>query len=407
MRNVNFSIAFLALTFLLPQSVSAEEKPKKSLFHYFKKHEVDIFPVPVFETRPDKGNSYGLMPVLLLSDDKNAIKAIFAAIGQYNTVTNFDTAALAYFYPEPEQELLFFGEFAQRYAREASVRFFDPHLGKFYIESDVAYTKTPFGHFFGIGPERAEDDRSNFTSRNFRVDLTGGYYLVDHFRVNLTTRIHTTDLLNRAMTQYDDTLRRYGTLPNVVDSTNWINEISVAFDNRRDREFSKKGSVAEIGFLFSRKELLSDKNFSGFSFEGIHLMNFLSEKMTTALRFHFEQLFGNGIPFYELSTLGGPTELRSFTPLRFVDRGMIVFQIEERIRLFKWKLMGIPFEGYTDPFIELGRVFDSANHLGLDHWQPVGGLGLRLFVPPNVVGRIDFAVGSDGFEIYTALGYPF
>lgn len=99
--------------------------------------------------------------------------------------------------------------------------------------------------------------------------------------------------------------------------------------------------------------------------------------------------------------------MRAFTPGRFVDRGKIIFQVEERIRLLKWQLFGIPFEIHTDPFFELGRVFADFSDLNGGHWQPVGGLGLRLKVPPNVVARIDLAYGSDGFELYTMLGYPF
>ena len=99
--------------------------------------------------------------------------------------------------------------------------------------------------------------------------------------------------------------------------------------------------------------------------------------------------------------------MRAFTPGRFVDQGKIIFQLEERIRILKWKLFDIPFEIYTDPFFELGRVFKEFADLNGENWQTVTGLGLRLKVPPNVVARIDVSYGSDGVELYTQLGYPF
>lgn len=407
-----FSIILYLAVCLHPFCVLAHEadpcKKQNAFSRYFKQHEIDIFPVPIFETRPDKGNSYGLMPVVLLSDKQNAIKAILAAIGQYNSVTKADFAGLAYFYPTAEREILFFGEAALAYAREVSFRFYDPHFyKKFYLEYDFQYLKTPFGHFFGIGPDRIEANRTNYTSRNFYSDLTTGYYLLDPIRINLGFRFHTTDLLNRAMEQFDDTLRFYGALPQVVDATNLIEEISAVFDNRANGVYSTKGTLARLAYFFSHKKLGSDQTFQGWNLETIQLFPLLKKRWGLALRFNFQEIFGDGVPFYELSNLGGPGELRAFTPLRFVDQGKILFQMEHRIQVFNWKLFGIPFDMNMDPFFEMGRVFDEISNLGFGHWQPVGGIGFRLFVPPNVVGRVDVAVGRDGMEIYTVLGYPF
>ncbi|MDO8518806.1 MAG: BamA/TamA family outer membrane protein [Deltaproteobacteria bacterium] len=371
--------------------------------------EKDFFPVPIIESRPDEGQTYGIMPVLLFTDPKeNAIKRILAAIGQYNSVSGFGGAGLAYFYPQPHQEIQFYAELAQRHEREITLRFFDPlFFEKYYLEADFSYLNTPFGRFFGIGPETTEGDQSNFVSSNFLLEVTGGWHFLKNFRVNLGEKIHATELAGRAIDSIADTLTRYGALPEVVDSTNLIHELSLVFDTRPDREYSEKGSMARTAYFFSIKDFVSDKTFQGFNFETIHLIPLIPKRLTTALRFNFQQMFGEEIPFYEMSQLGGGNEMRAFTPGRFVDRGKLVFQLEERINLLRWKLMGIPFEIHTDPFFELGRVFNKPGEIDSHDWQPVGGLGFRLFVPPNVVGRLDMAVGSEGFELYTQLGYPF
>ncbi|MBI4412348.1 MAG: hypothetical protein HY541_07690, partial [Deltaproteobacteria bacterium] len=82
------------------ETVPTETKKGNPLFRYFKDREIDVFPVPVWESRPDEGNTYGLMPVVLMSDHDKQIKAIFAAIGQYNTITGVSGAALSYYYPK-------------------------------------------------------------------------------------------------------------------------------------------------------------------------------------------------------------------------------------------------------------------------------------------------------------------
>ena len=37
----------------------------------------------------------------------------------------------------------------------------------------------------------------------------------------------------------------------------------------------------------------------------------------------------------------------------------------------------------------------------------VGSVGLRAFVRPNVVGRIDLAAGGEGLKVYVEIGYPY
>lgn len=373
-----------------------------------KNYDKDIFPVPVVETRPDEGQTYGVMPVLLFSDkETKAIKAIFGAIGQYNSVKKWGGAGYAYFYPHPDQEIQFFGEFAQRYSRELTLRYFNPSFfDKYYLEGNFSYLKTPFGRFYGLGQQRSEGDESNFVAQNFLLDLTGGFYFFKKFRANLTEKFHTTDLQDHAMKSIPDTLTRYGALPEVVDSTNFIHKASLVFDTRAEREYSQKGAMASLAYSFSSKKLGSDKTFQGITFESIYLLPTIPKRMTTAARFDFQQMFGSHIPFYEMSSLGGDKEMRAFVPGRFVDKGKIALQIEERIKVAGWALLGIPFEVHVDPFFEVGQVFQNPSKLG-NHWKPLGGTGVRLFVPPNVVGRIDVAYGSDGLEIYTQLGYPF
>ncbi|MBI2339179.1 MAG: BamA/TamA family outer membrane protein, partial [Deltaproteobacteria bacterium] len=266
---------------------------------------------------------------------------------------------------------------------------------------------TPFVRFFGLGPRRIESNQSNFTGRNFLLDAAFGWYFMDHLRVEMAPKFHTTDILNRAIDDIDDTLTRYGALPNVVDSTNFIDEFALVFDNRKDKEYSTSGSKVRLSYFFSNKALGSDKNFQGWRLEAVQLIPLVKNRWMTALRFNFQEVFGTNTPFYEMSSLGGADEFRAFVPGRFVDKGKIVFQIEQRIKALDWRLFGIPFEIHTDPFFEVGRVFDAVSHLGFNNWQPIGGVGFRLFVPPNIIGRLDVAGGSDGVEIYTELGYPF
>ncbi|MBX7149541.1 BamA/TamA family outer membrane protein [bacterium] len=392
-----------------PAPEQKKEEPKKGKFDFFKNREFDIFPVPVWESRPDKGNTYGLMPVVLLSDKKDgAIKAILAVIGQYNSVFKVSGAALAYLYPTPESEITFYGEMAQDYLKEFALRYFNPHLtSKIYLETEAQLLHTPFGYFYGIGPTTKESAQSNFFSKNINLKAHTGYYLKPNLRIEGGFRFNDVRLHDRAVDDYPASLTLFAGNPKVTSAKNLKTDIGLVFDNRTNSEYSDKGTLASLMSSYSFDGFLSDNTFQALDFEISHILPIIKNRWKSVFRFHTQGVWGNNIPFYEQSAIGGPTELRSFVPGRFIDSSKMVFQIEQRIKVADLKVMGKKFSVNADPFFEVGRVFPSWNHINTNNWQPVGGLGIRAFVPPNVIGRIDMAYGKEGFEIYTGLGYPF
>ena len=64
----------------------------------------------------------------------------------------------------------------------------------------------------------------------------------------------------------------------------------------------------------------------------------------------------------------------------------------------------LPQEG-NHRFVAAGQVY------GLETpWANVRasvGVGLRVWVQPNVLGRVDVAWGGEGLKAYVVLGYPY
>ncbi|MCP5464406.1 MAG: BamA/TamA family outer membrane protein [Deltaproteobacteria bacterium] len=355
----------------------------------FENKEIDFFPIPIFETRPDEGESYGLMPVVLFTDkDSKAISVILAAIGQWNSVIKASGASLGYYYPHPvenpDEVFQFYVELAQKYYREGEVRYTNPKfLDKLYLDAHFRWLKSPFWRFYGYGAASAKSDESNFVGRSFRFDLLAGYHLTKNIRLNLREEFFTMDLLTRAFPNVSDTLTRYGNQNGVNDETNLLHHISLSYDSRPKGANSKRGLFLEAGYFASIKNLLSDTGFQGFKAEGVLLVPFLKERTITAMRFFVQDMYGDNIPFYLQSDLGGANELRSFIPNRFTDTGKMIFTWEQRINYWSPSLFGINVELYADPFIEVGRVFNHMNNLGFDNWQPVAGLGAKSCGSPQ------------------------
>lgn len=373
----------------------------------------DFFPIPIVESRPDEGQSYGLMPVVLFSEkESKAISIIAAAVGQYNAITKFSGAGIFNYYPHPQKNVdeileLYF-EYAQRFYREASIHYLNPKFqDRFYIDGRFTWLKTPFPRFYGYGAGTTSAGESNFVSQNYLAQGSFGIYFTKSLRANLTETFTTTNLLSRAFTDVSDTLTLYGGLPGVVDAKNLIHQVSATYDTRPQGTYSKKGIFAEGAGFLSQEGLASDATFHGYNLEFIQLIPLFKKRTVTALRFFWQDLYGDDIPFYLQSSLGGDKELRSFIPNRFTDTSKVIATWEQRINILNKKIVGIPVELYLDPFFEIGRVFHHINNLSFRDWQSVGGIGLRAFVPPNVVGRLDMAIGSEGYNIYTMLGYAF
>lgn len=412
-QKINFLfVSFLLFASLCLISFSSFAKDEK-LFKPFLNKDIDFFPVPVFETSPEEGESYGLLPVVLFSDkETKSIQTILAALLQYNSIIKFSGAGIFHYFPQPkdnpDEVFELYVEFAQRFYRETTLHYFNPHFfEKLYLDADFVWLQTPFRRFYGYGANSVESGESNYVSRNFYSNLTLGYYFLPTLRLNFREQFTTTDLRSRAITDVSDTLTRYGTLPGIFDATHFIHYFSLTFDSRPEGQNSSNGFFVEGNYFFSHKSLGSDTTFQGYSFEAISLIPLFQKKTITALRFFFQDMYGSGIPFYLQSHLGGENELRSFIRYRFRDTGKIIFTWEQRIAVLNKELFGVPFTISVDPFFEVGRVFNHINNLGFQDIQPVGGIGIRGIVKPNVVARVDVSVGTEGYNIYTMLNYPF
>jgi hypothetical protein len=90
-----------------------------------------------------------------------------------------------------------------------------------------------------------------------------------------------------------------------------------------------------------------------------------------------------------------------------VDSSSVLVNIEERIRLFRYRLFNVNTDWEIAPFLDLGAVARDLLNVTAKNFFAVPGVGFRAVVRPNVVGRVDIGFGKDGPAIFATLGYPF
>lgn len=171
------------------------------------------------------------------------------------------------------------------------------------------------------------------------------------------------------------------------------------YDSRDNVLNAFSGTLAEISSYYFTPILGS--NFKFFELNGDY-RKFIQIRPKHILAFHSSMRFMIGeVPFLDLSRLGGEDILRGYPSNRFIDKNMMVSQVEYRFPLF-WRLGMTAFAG-------AGDVFNNFDDLSWSRMKYSAGLGLRLLVnsKERVNIRLDYAHGREGGYFYFSVSEAF
>ena len=112
----------------------------------------------------------------------------------------------------------------------------------------------------------------------------------------------------------------------------------------------------------------------------------------------------DGVPFWELPTLGGAESLRAFGERRYYGPHSMFASLEIRVQAAHMVLLGVPVDVELAPFLDAGQVFGAAALDGRFNWNP--GLSVRLLNRPNIGLIISVADGEDGTNVTGGVSLP-
>lgn len=101
---------------------------------------------------------------------------------------------------------------------------------------------------------------------------------------------------------------------------------------------------------------------------------------------------GRAVPFYLQPTLGGPDTLRGFTPFRFYDNNLVLFNAEYRWKISSGVEMAL--------FVDRGKVFPSVSRFDWEGMESSYGFGTRLNARQNVFFRMDLGCSREGCQLW-------
>ncbi len=366
-----------------------------------------ILPLPVWATDPNEGSTYGAMPVFVhVCKATNETEWIIAPSVTWNSIIHLTGTLRFYDYPDPISSFTVVAS-ASTHANYNLLTTWERRptgVGDFTDEVTLRIERSIFDRFYGLGPDTSASAESSYTGTRFRLKARRGLNLPEHVNVALTLGLEHDGIDDEGIPGLPLAPEVFPDAPGMGGATTISQGLDVRYDDRVGRDFANSGLLLQASAA-AVEAFDGSPNFFRFGAEARLIWPELSW-LSGASHLYWNAVTADGVPFYLQSELGGAFLLRGFNFGRFIDRQAWTVELEQRITVYQTHIFGVTTDWRIDPFVTAGQVFSDWDG-ALDRPQFAAGVGLRAFVHPNIVGRIDFADGGEGLKVYVEIGLPY
>jgi len=371
--------------------------------------ETQYFPLPAVGTTKNDGSDVGLIMPTMVTKPDGDLHYLVAPMLIYNTIVGARGSINLFHYEPGGRELRFVGSLSERIERKVLFSYIDPAFsnGRYALSVGGTFFKNATARFFGLGPETGENDETNYTAREFRAYWKFGLHMNEVTQIAVGQRYR--DMrLQRGATDLPFTLQSFPTVDGVQGASILGHRATFHYDTR-DNLVSPTDGAQVTAYAELNQNLRNDDHpvFYRYELEAKKLFPSDSKRMVLVVRGDIQLTFGEQVPFYEQSSLGGQNNLRGYGVDRFIDKHLLVVNIEERIHVLRAKFLNVAAELEVAPFVDMGRVFNTFQTEILTNYRITPGIGFRAMVRPNVVGRVDYGYSKEGGAVFAGLDYPF
>ncbi|MDE2236795.1 MAG: BamA/TamA family outer membrane protein, partial [Elusimicrobia bacterium] len=272
--------------------------------------------------------------------------------------------------------------------------------------------KSAFNRFFGFGNRASDQRETTYSMGDANAKIDAGLNLPHSLALLIDERFRQTSIENGASHTLPQTLAAFPNLPGLEGAAIWGQGLTLRHDSRDNALTPLRGDLSTLSAEYDQDfQTASRPRWLRLTGETRWFFPHWNDRAVLVLHGLLDAAVGpirGQVPFYERPSLGGETTLRAFGRGRFTSNTAVLANIEERLCMKRFIIMGNPIELELAPFLDVGRVARSPN---ADAWvkrlQFNPGLGIRLLARPNVASRLDMAYGRDGLGIFVGLDYPF
>lgn len=368
-------------------------------------------PLPVIASTPNEGITVGALTAFLLHNDKDEVSTMLAPQANYNKNFGGSFSLYGAFYPTPLRnwEMNISASTKVNYDYELKFRdktFLDGRLELYafpYIFSDGS------ARFFGFQSESSKDNETNYADKEYGFTALVGFDITKNFQIVFGERIRRVNIGKGAINSLPSIKERYNseTVPGINGFTAHLQKLAIIYSTLDSRDMPTQGIYAKTSIEFSWKGLGSSEDYRHYEAEVKGYLPMEGGRYISVARLVYNQTLGGNVPFLERSILGGENTLRGYGRNRFIDSSYLLLNLEERIRLFRWRLFNVNTDWELAPFIDFGAVMKSLDQAEPSSFEFNPGIGFRALVRPNIVGRVDVGFGNEGPAVFVGLGYPF
>lgn len=311
--------------------------------------------------------------------------------------------------PEYFREDLLRGQFTFRASAQASTRRYTkmetqailPRLagGKLYLEGAGSYRNYGSLQYYGTGPTRPKDLRTNYRLEDTAVDGILATEPGKGVKLGASLGYLWTNIGPGTDDRFISADRVFSpaVAPGIDRQTNFLRTGLFAQYDYRDNPagMAKSGGNYIFQYSWFSDRLLQQHSFRRMDLELQQFVPFLNKTRVIALRAKAtltDTDRNEQIPFYLQPILGGSDDLRGYRFFRFSDRNAMVMNAE-----YRWEI----FSGLDGAlFADAGKVFPRRGMLNFRDLESSGGFGLRFNARNATFMRLDFAFSPEGFQMW-------
>ncbi len=289
--------------------------------------------------------------------------------------------------------------FGATYTQKKQILFFIPFNifydnNRYYFNGDNGWFKYNF-NYYGIGEDRVPEEIFDVTFPRIRIlasrlvapkTYLGLRYQYESYNVTGTVEDGELSTGNIAGSDFS---RTSSLGPSVLR------------DSRDQVFYPRKGMFGELYVLPTAKVFGADRNFTRIYVDVANYFS-LNKKIVLATNYTASAIFGDKVPFSQLSFLGGPKKMRGIYEGFFRDKNALLGQAELRWEV--WKFIGVTAFG------SLGFLGNEKDIIRLDKPKYTYGGGLRITAQKknHLNIRLDYGLSpyADG-NFYITIGEAF
>ena len=399
-----FRLALAGAIMSLAMSASLLSVPAAAKTSYFF--------VPAISTSKNDGRDFGVIVPFLDSDQEGNLRSLFAPMIIHNSFLGVRGTLNYFHYWSGGNQIELVGSYTEEIERKLKFRYQDPGFiqGLFFLDVGAQFFKNATKRFFGIGQITPEGNETNYTGKEIQVHWNFGIHLNDVTRLAVNQRFREVKIQPGGVDTEPFSRDRFSSAPGMKGATILAHRLVFQYDSRDNWNTPTAGmrfeTFGELAQNFDHKDD-EDLQYYRYGMDIRQIIPSPSKRYVFIARANIQLSFGDGIPFYEQSSLGGEDNLRGFGRDRFIDKHLVSFSAEERIHLFALNMFNVNIECEMTPFIDMGRTYQDFKFRQFNEWEFTPGVGFRGLVRPNVIGRVDWAYSKEGGAVFAGLNYPF